>query len=968
MVNNFNPNYTIVEQTKVEEINSEAYSLEHNGTGAKILILKNDDDNKTFSITFRTTPENSTGVAHILEHSVLCGSEKYPVKEPFVEMAKGSLNTFLNAMTYPDKTMYPIASRNNKDFKNLMSVYLDAVFFPNIYKDETILMQEGWHYELENPEDELKYKGVVYNEMKGVYSSPDSMVYRKIYRGLLPDTTYGVDSGGNPKDIPNLTQEEFINFHKKYYHPSNAYIVLYGDIDINERLEFLHNEYLSKFSKEKIDSKIKLQKPFKEIKEIQEYYSISKEDDDKNKSFFTYNFAVSSTSDVTKNLAYEVLEYVLIDAQGAPLKKALLEKGLCEDVYGSFDKGIAQPVFSIIAKNVDENKKDEIKNVIMEVLKKVIDEGVDKKFLEAALNKKEFYLREGDFDRYPKGVIYSMVVNDSWIYDGDPLRYLVYEDDLKELREKINTNYYEELVKEAFIDNKFATLMMVSPKKGLEEEETKALHDKLQKIKASMDKDTIDTIVKNTELLKKKQETPDSPETLKVIPTLELSDIDKEAERLPLTVGKYNNNTYLYSNIFTNKILYPTFLFNTKSVAEEDISYIPILARLLTRVNTKNYTYEELAKEIDFYTGGIDCGSSAFFYNDTDTDFFPYMSVKGKTTEANTKKLLELMDEVILNSSFEDKNRVKEIIFELKSRIESSLNSRSHVIAATRALSYVNKNHRYLERNSGYSFYIFLCKLSEDIENDFDGFKNKMEQLRNEIFNKDNLYILLTCGEEEEKTFRNEIDIFYNSLGDKKFEPKDYKLELEADNEGFTTSGTVQYVAKAGKIDNYNGSAAVLKSILSLDYLWNKVRVMGGAYGCFASIGRSGNLFFTSYRDPNLNNTIDVYNNAYEYIKNFDATKDEMKKYIIGTIAEIDAPLTPAAMGEKAQANYLKRLTYEEVQKEREEILSTTVEDIRAHSEDIKKVMEDNNLCVIGNEKKIKENCDEFHSIEPLVK
>lgn len=964
--------FKLEQSTKVDEINSTAKLYIHNKSGARLLFLENDDDNKVFSISFRTPPKDSTGVAHILEHSVLCGSKKFPIKEPFVELAKGSLNTFLNAMTFGDKTMYPVASMNDKDFTNLMDVYLDAVFNPNIYNDPLILMQEGWHYDIKNKEDELSYKGVVYNEMKGALSSPESLLFRKISETLFPDTTYGVESGGDPDFIPDLTQEKFLEFHKKYYHPSNSYIFLYGNLDINEKLKFLDENYLKNYDKIEVDSKIPMQKPFDKTREVVTEYSMSKNEDEKNKSFLSLNYVVDTALNDEMYLAFDMLEYILLEAPGAPLKKALIDKGIGNDVFGMYDNGSLQPVLSIIAKGSEESKKEEFKDLIYSTLKDIIEKGIDKKAIEGAINKREFELRENDFNRYPKGLVFNIKSMESWLYDGDPLLHLRYEESLKKIKTALTTNYFENLVQKYILDNPHSSLLVVKPKKGLEEEKAEKLKEKLKKFKESLSDKDLDTLIDHTKKLKERQETPDTEEALKSIPTLKLSDLEREPEKLPSLEKDFKNVKVLHSNVFTNKILYTNLIFNTNHIEEKYIQYLPLLARTLGRIDTKNFTYDDLAKEININTGGVDFSSSAYLYNNDNENLFPFLSVRGKALEDKLGKLFELQNEVMLNTKFDDERRLKEILDESKSRLEMMLNDRGHSVASTRALSYVSKSNKYIELTSGVSYYKFIRDLVNDFENRKGETLEILSKLCGEIFNKNNLLVSLTCDESEYSTFEKHFEAMYNSLSDKPIEKKNYQFkEITGKNEAFTSASKVQYVAKAANLrelnEEYNGSYLVLKSILSLDYLWNKVRVMGGAYGGFASFARNGNLFFVSYRDPNLTNTINIYDETYKYIENFAASELEMTKYIIGTISELDTPLTPSIIGDKVTVHYIKNIKHEDLVKEREEILNTNSDKIRSIAKVVKKAMEENNLCVVGNENTIESNKDLFEKVETLI-
>lgn len=963
--------FKLVEEKQIEEINSKARIFEHEKTGARLLSLENDDDNKVFSIGFRTPPKDSTGVAHIMEHSVLCGSRKFPVKDPFVELAKGSLNTFLNAMTFSDKTIYPVASRNEKDFFNLMDVYLDAVFYPNIYKYPEILSQEGWHYELNDKDGEITYKGVVYNEMKGAFSSPEDVLYRNIQGSLFPDTTYGVESGGDPEYIPDLTYEEFIDFHKKYYHPSNSYIFLYGNGDLDKELKFINDEYLCNFEKKAIDSKIEYQAPFSEMKEIKAEYPVSKENDGSDSTFLSLNFAFKKNNPEVY-LAFEIIEYLLLETPAAPLKKALLEKNIGKDVYGFFDHGILQPVFSIVVKNSNENKKDEFKNIVFDTLKNLIRDGIDKKLVEACINIKEFRLREEDTRSYPKGLVYYIKAMDSWLYDDNPLKYLEYEETLKKIKSALNTNYFEKLIEEYLINTTHSTLLILSPKAGLADDRANKIKDKLKKYKDSLSEDEILKLIKNTESLKERQTQKESKEDLEKIPLLSLEDINPRAEKLPLEEKAIGDNKVLFHSMFTNKIAYIRLVFDTRTVEERLIPYIGLLSGILGKIGTEKHSYSDLSNEVNIYTGGINYSAATFIQNGTKGKYIPKFIVSSKALVDKVPKLLELIEEIILMTDLKDKKRLKEIIFEIKSRLEMAIFYAGHILAANRLFSYFSPYGRYEEIISGLEFYEFIKDIEKNFDSKSEKVINNLQETAKHIFNRKNLIVSIAVDNENYEEIEKDVASFLSKLKNDDLPIHEYKLSFKCKNEGLLTEGDVQYVAKGYNFlelgYEYKGSLQVLKTIESLDYLWNKLRVLGGAYGAFASFGRSGNMFFGSYRDPNLKETLEVYDKAEEYLRNFNADEREMTKYIIGTISNLDIPLTPASKSEKALAYYLSNVTYEDVQKEREEVLNCKVEDIRAFADMIRDCMAKNYLCVLGNSSKLKENKEVFEELKEVFK
>ncbi|MDP4145706.1 MAG: insulinase family protein [Bacillota bacterium] len=956
--------FKLLEERQIKEVNSLGRVFYHEKSGARLLSLQNDDDNKVFSIGFRTPPKDSTGVAHILEHSVLCGSRKFPTKEPFVELAKGSLNTFLNAMTYPDKTMYPVASRNEKDFRNLMDVYMDAVFYPNLYKTPEIMMQEGWHYEINKEDEEITYKGVVYNEMKGAFSSPESILFRSIGETLFPDTTYGVESGGNPESIPDLTQEQFTEFHKEHYHPANSYIYLYGNMDIVDNLKFINEEYLNNFDKIDVHTEINIQNPTGKFKESDVLYPISSEEDEKDKTYLSLNFVVGNITDPEIYLAFDILENILLETPASPLKRALIEAGIGKDVFGYFNSSILQPVFSVVVKNANESEKDKFKNLVLDTLEKLSNEGLDKKLIESAINLREFSLREADYRGYPKGLVYCIMAMDSWLYDKSPFTQLQYEETLSKIKTALNTNYFEDFIKKYFLDSNHSSLLMVKPKKGLAEERTANLKEKLKKFKESLSDKEIKDLIKLSNDLKERQSKPDTPEQLETIPLLSLSDVNPKTGLIDSKVNKENEITVLHQPAFTGGICYVNAYFDTSAVPQELIQYETLLSGVLGNIGTEKYSYEDLSKEVNIYTGGIDYSTDAYSRIDDVDRYATKFTVKGKALVDKLPKMLELYGEILIGTKFEDKKRIKEIIQEIKSRLEMGILQSGHVIAALRVSSYFSNTGRFQELTTGISLYKFIADLEKNFDAKSDEIIENLNKISKIIFNKSSVLISVTCEEKHYNDFKSNINILVDRLYNEKFDAVPYKFELSAENEGLITPSNVQYVAKGYNFrklgHNYTGSLQVLKSIIGYTYLWNRVRVQGGAYGSFANFKRNGNLNFASYRDPNLKETLAAYDGASDFVENFDADEREMTKYILGTISNLDTPLTPSMKGERAVVEYLSGVTEEFIQNERTQVLNTKVENIREAANLISECVKENYFCVLGNEQKIRENEDVF--------
>ena len=959
--------FKLLEEKFIEEVNGIGRLFVHDISGAQLYNIENDDDNKVFSISFRTPPEDSTGLPHILEHSVLCGSRKFPTKEPFVELAKGSLNTFLNAITFPDKTMYPIASKNKKDFINLMDVYLDAVFFPSIYENPNTLKQEGWHYDINNSEDDISYKGVVYNEMKGAFSQPESVLFRKIQECLYPDTPYGVESGGDPEFIPNLTQEQFLKFHKSYYHPSNSYLYIYGDGNILEFLQFIDKEYLNNFSRKIVLSKINLQTPFSTPKEFYINYPISKGEGKEDKTFLSLSYSVGKSTDAEICLAFDILNYLLLQTNSAPLKRALIQAELGKDVTGSFENSILQPIFSIVVKNSNPDKKEAFKSIVYNTLERLVEEGIDKKLIEAAINIYEFQLREADHGSYPKGLIYGIQIMDSWLYDSNPSIHLEYEKILRNIKTALNTNYFEEMIEKYILNNNHSVMMVVKPKKGMAELKEGEVEKKLDRFKSSLSKKEIEKLVEETIKLREIQMTPDSKEDLNKIPLLSISDIEIDVEKIPIEEKMENDIKVLFHPLFTNGIAYMNLYFDIDMVPKELIPYVSLLSQLLGKLDTDKHNYIDLSNEINIHTGGIQYRVEAFSEKDNDAMYSPKFIVKSRTLIEKLPQLNSLLEEIITGTRFSDDKRIREIIQETKSRIEKRIQGQGHLVVAQRLYSYFSSLGYYLELLNGIEYYRFISDLDSNYKEKVNEIKENLVKVSQLIFNKKTIFISLTCENKHYKDFKGLFPNLIESLASNHNSKVKYDFDLSVKNEGLLTSSEVQYVGKGYNFKNvgysYNGSLQVLKTILSYDYLWNTIRVQGGAYGAFFNISRDGNMFLGSYRDPNLIETLNAYNKTPEYLKNFDVDEREMRKYIIGTISRLDTPYSNSIKGEVATARYLKNIKYEDLQKERLEILNTKKQDIRNTSELIEAVLRKNYLCVLGNENKISENKEVFNKL-----
>ncbi len=949
--------FTLLEQKYVEEVNSTARVFQHE-SGAELLHLENDDDNKVFTISFRTPPSDSKGIPHILEHSVLCGSRKFSSKEPFIELLKGSMNTFLNAMTFSDKTVYPVASTNEKDFVNLMDVYLDAVLYPRIYDHPEILMQEGWHHELDDKNDDIIYKGVVYNEMKGAFSSPEQVLFRSIQHSLFPDHIYGHESGGDPDQITKLSYKEFIDFHQRYYHPSNSKILIYGDGNYEDRLKFLHEKYLQEYRPEKIESDVPLVSSYDQKDRLELHYPVSAEENTDEKTYLSLNYVIGTAEDLELGLAFTMLDYILMESSAAPLRNALNESRLGKDVFGSYNTQLQQPLYSIVIKNSELLRMDAFQTLVNDTLKSIVNNGLDKKLIEAAINSTEFDLREADFGTYPKGLVYFMKVMGYWNYNDQPIKALEYEEALTNIKTALTTDYFEQLIQKYFLDNLHKNQLILSPKQNLAEENAKRERESLAQFKKSLSEDELQAIVNNTEKLKRLQATPDSQEVLDMLPSLELSDLKQEADVIPIEEKIENGIKVLSHDIHTSGLSYFKLFFDTTVIPQSDIQYLPLLTLLLGEVNTKNYSYSDLSNEINIHTGGIGFAVSNLTKHDDDSVYYPKLIVKGKSTRSKFSKMLELMGEMIQNTIFDDKDKIRELIMESKSRQEMSIAQAGHTVTMSRLFSYFSQSGMYNEQTSGLAFYQFISDIEKNFDERIDNLILKLKDIYEKVFHIDNLIVSITQSKEHYDEFIDDFKQFIPIINDEPQMKHIYHFDLSDINEGLLTPANIQYVSKGYNFRQsgaeYTGMMAVFSSVARLDYLWNRIRVQGGAYGAFSAISRNGNVFFGTYRDPNLQESLDAFDQVADYFESFKSDEKEMTKYIIGTVAKMDTPLTPSAKGNLAATRYIIGLTYDDIQKTRNEVLNTKPEHIREIAQMIGTVMKENRYCVLGNEKRIK--------------
>ena len=972
-----NGSYEEVLHEELPDIHAEGYLIRHKKSGARVMLIPNSDDNKVFNIAFRTPPADSTGVAHIIEHTVLCGSEEFPLKDPFVELVKGSFNTFLNAMTYPDKTMYPVASTNNADFRNLIHVYLDAVFHPNIYHEENIFRQEGWHFHLTDKNEPLTWNGVVYNEMKGAFSSADEVLDRAVFSSLFPDTPYGVESGGDPEVIPTLTYENYLDFHRRYYHPTNSYIYLYGDMDMADTLAFIDEKYLSKYDRIDIDSAIPKQTAFEKMARHEEFYPISDEEDEAENTYLTWNVVCGDPMDIKEMIAFDVIDYALFSAPGAPVRQALLDAGIGQDVSGSYNDGTLQPYFSVTARNAEAEDEEKFISVIRETLENEVKRGIDRKSLLAGLNYLEFQFREADYASYPKGLMYSIDVFDTWLYDENaPFNSLRQLNAYAALRKEMDEGYFEKLVKEKLLDNPFGSVVILKPQKGLQQERENKTAEKLAAIKASLTDEQLDEIIRKTNELTAWQEAEDDEETVGCLPMLSRSDIRREIRHLSnieetfKAEGIEETPLIVWHDTVSNGIAYVDLLWDATSIPERLLPYLGIFRTLLGSVDTENYSYLALSNAINTETGGL--STSITVYDDF-TGSQPYkafFSVRMKALYDRLGAGFDLAREIIASSRFTDEKRIREVLASTKSRLENALQTGGSGTAMSRANAYFSAAAAFQESFYGISFYRTVKDLTENFEERKAELKSAMEELMGLTFDPSKLTVSFTSDPEGHEYLKSVLPKVLTGFS-KNENPQHFMSPLGRLNEAFTTSGQVQYCAMCGTFEPkglmFNGAMTILRHLLSFGYLWTNVRVKGGAYGVSAQFRRSGEGYFASYRDPNLAGTYEVFRGVPDYIADFTADEKEMTKYIIGTMSGLDTPLTPSLFGVVSMRQYLNGLTEEAAQRLRDEILDATDESIRQLADSLRSVTEAGYICVVGSETAVEKDRELFSHIEPLV-
>ncbi|MDN4090796.1 insulinase family protein [Paenibacillus polymyxa] len=964
--------YRILEIRNIEELKSEGVVLEHLKTGARLVLLSNEDENKVFSIGFRTPSKDDNGVAHILEHSVLCGSRKFPAKDTFAQLLKGSLNTFLNAMTFSDKTIYPVASKNEKDFQNLMDIYMDAVLYPNIYRNKEIFHQEGWSYYLESADSELQYNGVVYNEMKGEFSSPERVLYRNQLNSLFPDSIYSKEYGGLPEEVLKLKYEDMLAYHTKYYHPSNSYIYLYGKMDMVEKLEWLDQEYLSAFERLEIDSRINLQPAFNEQAYMENEYSINMHESEVDNTFLSYNAVIGTNLDRELSISFQVLHYALIGASGAPLRQALLKTGIAKNILGTYMNSMVQPVFSITAQQSNEEHLSVFLDTIQRTLRQITTEGIHRDFLLAGLNSYEFNYREADFGRFPKGLNYGIQIIDSLIHEGNnPFISVETNKIFERLHAKLSTRYFEELIEQYLMNNSHTSVVVLKPRRGLGLEQEEALKARTREYQQKLNDHEIQHLLEQTAALKAYQSIPSTKEQLDTIPMLSRDEIATYTSHITQHERIVDDTLVLHQELYTNGIGYLRVLFDLGNIPEDLLEYAGILEYVLGKIDTENYCYSTLSNQIGIHSGGIYTGLAVYTSTKQFDEFKPTFEFSAKIMYEKLDFALYVIEEMMLHSKLNDSKRLYEIIREMKSDQQMYLISSGHVTAQTRTLSYHSRSGYFRDLISGVAHYQLVSKLEAHFDERKDQLISKLQELCKAIFRPENMIISYTSDAKGYALLESRVQRIKSNLHvDVSKEDQVSGFTLVKKNEGFVAASQVQYVAQTGNFLSkgyvYTGALKVLKTILSYEYLWNEIRVKGGAYGASSNFQRNGDMTLSTYRDPNLKTSYDAFMNIPDYIRQFNSDEQNMTRYIIGTIRELDVPNSPANAGYEAMSLYLCGFTNEDVQRERNEILSTNAEEIVRLAPIVEEMLNDHYICVVGNEAKLQSEEGLFHELVNL--
>lgn len=959
--------FIVTHLEKIPEVKGTVYQLKHENTGATIVYVENPNEEKVFSIGFRTPSKDNSGIFHILEHAVLNGSRKYPLKDPFVELLKGSLQTFLNAMTFSEKTIYPVASMNEVDFSNLMDVYLDAVFFPNVVNNKQIFQQEGWNLKYNVKEDQYGFEGIVFNEMKGAQSSSQRRFIQGLEAALYPNTPYATNSGGTPISILDLTWEQLVEAHQTYYHPSNSFIYLYGEMNIEKQLDHLA-EYLNEFSYQDISDKLIDLKGEPSLTETIIEFPIAENESKEKQAYLGYGTKFSIENKHELLLAFEILDEILLRGNDAPLKNRLLKEGIGKNVFGWFDTSSTMPSFNIGVSQTDEEQKDLFISEVFSILEQLVNEGIDEATVQAAIASVEFQLREGDFGSSPEGLYYGINATEAWVADRPVFPTFKYDESFRIIKSNIDKNYFENLIEKYLLNNKNKTIAVGIPSTEIEKKEYKEEQNKLTELKAALSEDDKAELILENEKLVAFQTMIDSEENKRTLPNLDLADIDKEPIELPVEKEIEDDIEFLYHELDTNKLAYYNLYFDVSSASDKELPYYRLFTTLLKELGTSKYTSEQLSQEIAIKVGKISI-SNQVYTPDVNTAVHK-VKVGVRTRESSVAESLRLVNHIMTETIFDDKSKVRETLGRLSSSIKQFLENSGHVAGMMRVNSHSTVSGHITEQLEGISFYRFLTHLEENFDEQYESLVEKMQNIAYQVFTGRELTVSFTGEKELFKRFKKEILTVEYPITEQKKATNIFNPEVV--EEAFTNSNSVVYVSKGSNLkligEEVSGYLLVTNSILNLEYLWEKLRVVGGAYGGGMSLATSGNIVFYSYRDPNISSTLNTYNNVSEFIQNLELSDLALERFIIGTIAKMDRPMNARMKGNASDANHFQNISEAKRKQRRNEILTTTLKDIQATSDLFTRLQSLESTCVIGNGRIIQEDPTRFDHTEGLFK
>ena len=957
--------FKFVQEKQFPEFELTARLFRHQVTGAEVLKIEIDDNNKVFAAMFKTMPEDDSGIAHIIEHSVLCGSKNYPLKKPFEVLSKGSVKTYLNAETSADKTRYPVASTNTKDFYNLMNVYLDAVFFPNMYTDHMTLQQEGWTYDLRAKDGELKYNGVVFNEMKGALSNPFRLLLTHMKKAIYPEIFMKNESGGMPESIVTLTQEAFEKFHKKYYHPSNSYLYLYGDGNTLEELKILQENALKHFTRGERFTTPK-QKDIGVMKPYSFEYSIGVNEDDSKKTNFAFVYSIGDIKNTELEAGFLLINSGLFNYDASEYRRAIMDMNICKNISSGYFSNWNQPMFFIIVEGAKQEDKEKVIDAVTKQLQRAATKGLDLEYLTSELMNEEYYIRRGEFGRNPKGYTLLGYVDSYWIHTNDPMRGLDMFGILEKQSKMADNKKLGKLIKKYLLNSTASSFITMIPKKGLSGDAEKQFAENLKKYKTTLSDEQVEKLVKNTQELEVYKNTPDTAEDIARIPMLQLNDLEKEPAVYLATTDTIGANNVLKYHITTNDIAYVQFFYDVRTVPVELVPYLQLSAMLQGDMDTEMYTYGQLGIELQKNGGGAGVGLDHYVYKNNANDIRPYFSLSGNTLVKNLPKLFELERQLMYKTKFDDENRIFEKIKIFKENMKRSFDSRGNDCAESRLRGFLDASGKFEEITNGIEFYQFIA----DIEANWDTKKldvvAKMKQALEMVWNKNNVTISVVCAEKDYATVKTHVSAFLDTFPTAVYPKKDFAFTPEKRNEGIKSASKVQYVLMGTNADNlgyrYDGRMLVMKQILDNEYLYEQIRVHGGAYGTWSGFSPSGFISFGSYRDPNLSRTVDVYKKIPRFLSNYTSTEENLTRIKIGLISQFDYPKTNSQKGNTAIFNTLKGYDEEYFKRTRSEIFATTIDDVRGFAPMLQKILDQSLLCVYGNEGMIEKEKSLFTS------